>query len=71
MKSSKRVLLNVVAIIGLLAALRGLLRLLGTASIADGHLRSVLRFENGATMLVGAAVAYFVRRATSRGSTSN
>ena len=70
MKSSKRVLLNVVAIIGLLAALRGLIRLLGTAAIADSHLRSVLRVENGTTILVGAAVAYFAWRAASRNSTS-
>lgn len=70
MKSPGRALLIVVAIVALLAALRGLLRLLATASIADGHLRSVLRVENGTTVLIGATVAYFAWRAASRRSTS-
>jgi hypothetical protein len=64
----RRPLLFVVVTIGILAALRGLLRLIGTASVADDHLRSVLRVENGTTVLVGGAVAYFAWRALSRSS---
>jgi len=66
MKNLRRVLLIAVAIVGCLAALRGLLRLLGTSAVADSHLRSVLRVENGTTLVVGAAVAYFAWRAASR-----
>jgi hypothetical protein len=66
MKTPARVLLSLIAAIGLIAALRGLLRLLGTSSITDDHIRSITRVEHSTTMLVGGAVAYFAWRTASR-----
>jgi hypothetical protein len=68
MKKPARVLFSVIAAIGFMAALRGLLRLLGTSSVPDEHMRSVIRTENGTTVIVGGAVAYFAWRAASRRS---
>ena len=66
MKIPARILLSLVAAIGLIAALRGLLRLLGTSSITDDHIRSITRVEHGTSLLVGGAIAYFAWRAASR-----
>jgi hypothetical protein len=66
MKTPARWLLSLVAAIGLIAALRALLRLLGTSSIMDEHLRSVARVEQSTTLLVGGAVAFLAWRAAAR-----
>ena len=62
----KKLLLVLLTAIGLMAALRALLRLLATSSITDEHLRSVTRVEYSVTMLAGGAIAYFAWRAASR-----
>jgi hypothetical protein len=65
-KNTAALLFSVVGLIALVAALRGLLRLLGTSAIADAHLRSVTRVEHGTTVVISGVIAYFALRAASR-----
>jgi hypothetical protein len=66
MAAVRRVLLSLATVVALVAVLHGLLRLLGTAAIADAHLRSVARVEAITTVLVAALIAFFAGRAAAR-----
>jgi uncharacterized membrane protein HdeD (DUF308 family) len=59
-------LLHVVGVIGLIAALKGALQLLGTFSITDDHLRGVAQVRHGTSLVLGGIIAYFSLRSASR-----
>lgn len=59
-------LLLVIGVIGLIAALEGALKLLGTFSIADDHVRGIAQVRHGTSLVLGGIIAYFSLRSASR-----